>query len=97
LRTFWQPRRCSFPIFAADAPLVTLPLPLDLPPTTFRLVWNRLLQDNPAHAWLRNTLVGIGERPLQTRIACLLQLTFPSAYFTSMSEEKAEIRCTGRI
>ncbi len=48
-------------MFRSVAPLIIVDLPLSLPRTTFRLIWNRRLNDNPAHAWLRRKLVTIGE------------------------------------
>jgi len=47
-------------VFVATAPLCMVNLPLAIPPTTFRLVWNRRFHDSPAHIWLRRKLVAIG-------------------------------------
>lgn len=46
--------------FAEGAPLSILDLPFAMPPTAFRLIWNRRFNDSPAHAWLRRRLVAIG-------------------------------------
>src|SRR5579871_4706968 len=43
------------------APLVSRACPFTVPPTRFRLVWSRRLQDSPAHTWLRRKLVAVGE------------------------------------
>jgi DNA-binding transcriptional LysR family regulator len=47
--------------FSQVEPLATYELPFAMPLSRFRLVWNRRLQDSPAHTWLRRKLVAIGE------------------------------------
>lgn len=47
-------------VFAGAAPLVLRELPFAVPRVEFRLVWNRRLQQSPAHRWLRQKLVKIG-------------------------------------
>jgi DNA-binding transcriptional LysR family regulator len=46
-------------VFAATAPAVVMDLPFPVPPSTFRLVWNRRFQADPARMWLRRKLVAI--------------------------------------
>lgn len=47
-------------MFAQAAALATVEPPLALPPTTFRLIWHRRLNDSAGHAWLRRTLAAVG-------------------------------------
>ena len=47
-------------MFATAAPLAIVEPPLEFPPSTFRLIWHRRLNDSAAHGWLRRTLVSIG-------------------------------------
>ncbi|SDO09705.1 LysR family transcriptional regulator [Afipia sp. GAS231] len=46
-------------VFAATAPAVVMDLPFPVPPSTFRLVWHRRFQADPARMWLRRKLVAI--------------------------------------
>lgn len=48
-------------LFAQVAPLVIVDSPLAIPPVKFRLIWNRRLQENAAHQWLRSLLSTVGE------------------------------------
>ena len=54
-------------LFAGLAPLVITEPPLQLPATTFRLIWNRHLHESAEHAWLRRVLADIGQAVMQRR------------------------------
>jgi DNA-binding transcriptional LysR family regulator len=41
------------------ARIVTLKVPLTLPPIAVSLYWHERYQDDPAHAWLRQYLAGV--------------------------------------
>jgi DNA-binding transcriptional LysR family regulator len=45
------------------------PIPLRLPRTTMALLWHERNQQNPAHAWLRNTLRGLTSQ-MQRKSGC---------------------------
>ncbi|WP_044560965.1 LysR family transcriptional regulator [Azospirillum sp. B4] len=48
-------RRHSQPLVdGGRGALVTLPLPLDMPPLAFNLYWHRASEDDPANRWLRD-------------------------------------------
>ena len=54
-------------MFAAMAPLVVTEPPLPLPPTTFRLIWNRHLHESAGHVWLRRVLADIGQHVMHRK------------------------------
>jgi len=46
---------------AAHYPLQLLPAPLELPGFTLHLIWHERFDDDPAHRWLRDTMVAVGQ------------------------------------
>lgn len=46
---------------AAHYPLQILPAPLELPGFVLHLIWHERFDDDPAHRWLRDTMVAVGQ------------------------------------